>query len=224
MRRFVTKSIEGEPVPPRGTYISDVVLGYMLEDTIIGWSPGNRVYTPQESQFYLSIGLVDGSHLPIGEQESHDECLPLVKRDPSARHLYFAVGVAFGKGSLMPKVGGDLCEGVGDHFVLLHVDIQEARARLVDSLPSAGVTQFICDSMPRLSAALYGHNGPRLSLAQPPCKRQAPGSNDCALHVWRNIVTALSSHHHIPVFGDVLVEPEDICRDVFRCMFNKYYF
>ena len=224
MRRFVTKAIEGPPVPPLGQAIPDSTLSYMLDEIVIGWSPEVRVFKPEESQFFLAVALDGGEHLLTTTRADHEECSPLVQRDPSARHLYFAVGVAYGKGGLVVKKGGDVCEGVGDHFVLLYIDVKAGKAILTDSLPSVAVTQYFLDTLLQLSTSIYGNGGQRVTLLQPPCKRQAPGSNDCAVHVWRNIADALTSHHPVPAFGDLLIDPDDVCRDVFRSIFYRFYF
>jgi len=221
-RRSVTKSISGPPVPKKGYAIPDLTLGYMLDEAVIGWSPNVRVYTTMEAQFFLKIGLDNGNHLTATALDQHVECLPLVQRDPSAHHLFMAVGVAYGKGGLALKGDGDVCEGVGDHFVCLYVDTVKAQAYLVDSLPSAGVTQYFFDVMPHLSTSIYGNNSKQLTLCQLPCVLQAPGSNDCAVHVWRFIADRLTCFHDVPAFGNVLVDPEDICRDVFRTIFYSF--
>ena len=134
-----------------------------------------------------------------------------------------AVGVAYGKGGLVSKPEGDVCEGIGDHFVCLYIDTSKAEALLVDSLPSAGVTQYFFDALTHLSTSIYGRNNKELTLFQYPCMRQAQGSNDCAVHVWRYIAVTLTTHQYVPAFGDIVVDEADICRGVFRAIFYTFY-
>ena len=46
-----------------------------------------------EAQFFLEVGLDNGNHLTTTALEQHMELLPLIQRDPSAHHLFMAVGV-----------------------------------------------------------------------------------------------------------------------------------
>jgi len=218
-RKKVSASLEGLPVPYGSGAILCETLSYMLEPNIIGSCPEVLVVTPGESQFYLDFA-----------RPSHDdkpENLSLLRRRPETLHIFLAVGTSCTSGSMGDHVTNDLRKFYsshnGNHFVCLHVDILRHIVELKDSSPSVATTSYVQRSLRNLSRNIYDNPNARLTFYQSRCTPQAFSSNDCAIHTWRNIVCALTEYQVVPVFGDVQVQQDDICRDTFRLIFEQFY-
>jgi len=218
LREKVTQNIEGVPVPVVGQGIIDETLCYMLKERVIGWSPETLVLNPFESSSILM------ENRPRHSTKFED--LPLLERNGSVKHLFLAVGVTYGSGRMTYKSKSDGADreflSDGNHFIAIHIDIQNRIINLMDSLPSQAVSDFICDAAPAIADNIYGFHA-RLIFNIKRVSRQPPLSNDCAVHVWKNIAYALTTYHEVPAFMGLIVEPDDVGRDEFRGVFDAFY-
>jgi len=194
-------------VPPTGVSIDDATLALMLDSRVLGHSDGVFITTPAESCLLLDMA-------------SNVDDVPLLVRNPRCRHVLMAVGVSTCTGH--QQVSADGLSTNGDHFVALHVNITTHVVTLFDSAPTQVVTSYINGALPVLSSNIFGHAGVRLRLIQPAVPLQCPGSNDCAIHTWRNIAATASTLHEVPAYNGVNPDVEDICRDTFRVLFHLF--
>jgi len=215
-RTKVTHLIQGCPVPGDGESIVDDTLAYMLSEKVVGWSPKTLVLNTFESPALMDF-------LPP-QDSNRDEHQPLVIRNPSVQQIYMAVGVAYGRGKMHynPTTKEPQFASTGNHFITIHVDIASRIIRVMDSLPTVQVLDYVKAAIPTITTNIFGVPT-RMMFCAATVSIQPAGSNECAVHVWRNIACSLTSHHEVPAFHGLVVEPEDICRDVFRCVFNEYF-
>lgn len=198
-------------IPPTGGSIADDILALMLAPNILGESDSTLIVTPAESHSFLDFAI-DPCSL-------RTEATPLLYKRPPLRHIFFAVGVSTATGKQ------DHSEGKtnGNHFVALHVDIACRTVCLWDSLPTNAVSLYIASCVPTLAVNIWGHSM-SLRFLQGACAKQKPGSNDCAVFTWRMIATQLTAHQYVPIFREINVHVDDLCRDTFRCIYCLHYF
>lgn len=218
-KKIISNTFRGDPVPPDGFGIIDDALSNMLSETVLGWSPETLVMTTFESPAILDF------RRPLNSIRYED--LALLDRNPSVRHLYLAVGVSSGQGQMNPFKNAHDSEGHfashGDHYVALYVDVSGYNVILMDSLPTAAVTAYIRGALCNIALNVYGSAAVSLNFFQANVPRQPLGSNECGVHVWRNIACALTTYHEVPAFRGVNVVPTDVCRDVFRAIYNEFF-
>lgn len=211
MKRRVSHTIPGPPVPSWGSSILDDTLIRMLDPAVVGASEHVVITTPAESHYLLDFTGCPGS-LRV-------EDLPLLVRLPKTQHVFLAVGVSTETGRQVHVNG----KTNGDHFVAMYVDISTRRVHIMDSLPTLKVTQYLNSCLPALATNIYGAHAPPMILVQTACRVQDQRSNDCAVWTWANIVLGLTKYQYVPALRGINVEPEDFSREVFRILFFMFY-
>jgi len=197
-------------VPPFGVPIYDDVLSIMLSDSVLGSSNQVDVKTPAESHYFLNVETT------YSLQQPRPENTPLLFQRPGLRHVLFVTAVSTVSGR--PHDDNGLI--TGDHFVVLHVDIEARTAALYDSLPTTAVQLYFRAALLNLSKNIFGHSMIRFQLIPADCEVQSTGSADCAIHAWKNTAILLTRFHVVPVFNGLVIDPVDICRDTFRLLYH----
>jgi len=199
--------INDAPVPQLGQGILVETLELMLKDEIIGTSSGVRVVNPSESQYFLDFFTPEND--------------PFIKQNPQVGRMFFVIGVSTVTGRMLPGKGFGFSNG--DHFILVILDIYQQAIQVIDSLPTKAVMDYVESSLSNMAMSVYGDKSLSFIVHNKLCTRQVEGSNDCAVHAWKNLCNELSFFHEIPAFLGLAYDPDDVCRDVFRAIFYHFY-